>query len=131
MTEEIWRPIEFEHYEVSNFGNVRSLRFNKIRSLTQQQSSNGYNYVNFMIDGKTRFRLVHRLVAWAFFGPSTLEVNHLNGIKTDNRIGNLEYCTRIANKRHAMSIGLSKGHTHKRMIWPSMYIVTTDDILAA
>ena len=47
-------------------------------------------------------RLVHRIVMEAFLGPSNLEVNHKNGLKTDNRLGNLEYCTKVYNRRDSV-----------------------------
>lgn len=52
--------------------------------------------------------LVHRLVALAFLGPSTLFVNHRNGIKFDNRACNLEYVTHSENVRHAYALGLNE-----------------------
>jgi hypothetical protein len=53
---------------------------------------------------KYSLKLQHRLVAAAFFGESALDVNHKNGIKADNRIENLEYCTRSQNIRHSIDV---------------------------
>jgi hypothetical protein len=54
--------------------------------------------------------LVHRLVLAAFEGacPDGHEVNHKNGVKTDNCLGNLEYMTREQNIAHAMAYGLMR-----------------------
>jgi len=51
---------------------------------------------------------VHRLVWQAFMGtiPVGLTINHLNGVKTDNRLRNLEVCTRSQNTQHAIKTGL-------------------------
>ena len=59
-------------------------------------------------DGKYHTIAVHREVAAAFFGvrPVGHEVNHINGVKKDNRPCNLEYCTRSQNCKHSFDIGL-------------------------
>lgn len=63
-------------------------------------------------DGAQRSYFVHRLVAGAFLPEPNgeLEVNHKNGIKTDNNVDNLEYVTRSENQLHAVRNGL----THQR-----------------
>ena len=67
----------------------------------------GYLKVNLFVDRKYHTCLVHNLVMSAFVGDSEgRDVNHKNGIKTDNRLCNLEYCTRKENVDHAIRIGL-------------------------
>lgn len=64
----------------------------------------GYIRVSLYNGTKHRFYLIHRLVAHAFIGdplPNQREVNHKNGIKSDNRLENLEWCTSSQNKIHA------------------------------
>lgn len=59
--------------------------------------------------------MVHRLMAVTFLGdPNGLQVNHKNGIKTDNRLSNLELVTPSENMQHALNTGLNKclGETH-------------------
>ena len=68
-------------------------------------------YIKIIIHGKNV--LVHRIIASVFIlNPNNLEqVNHKNGIKTDNNVDNLEWCTRSENLIHAYKIGLEKKQT--------------------
>ena len=71
---------------------------------------NGYYYVNLYKNGTPRHYYVHRLIAEAFIpNPNNKpEINHKNGVKTDNRIANLEYCTAKENVIHAYKTKLNK-----------------------
>lgn len=68
---------------------------------------NGYYHCALSANDKTKDFLIHRLVAMAFLpNPKSFRVvNHINGIKTDNRVENLEWCTHSENTRHAFRIG--------------------------
>ena len=73
----------------------------------------GYLYVC-LFNGARKNVKVHRLVADAFVSKNGKpHVNHLNGVKTDNRASNLEWCTPSENKRHAWSTGLTT-HTESQ-----------------
>ncbi len=77
------------------------------RILRQCDRGNGYPCVSLWRRGKWRAVSVHKLVAEAFYGPSFgLEVNHKNGIRSDNRVVNLEYATRSENAQHSYDTGL-------------------------
>lgn len=115
--EEIWKAIPgYEGiYEVSDQGNVRRLAGRRIggawikahpMKLTKMKI--GYLMVGLWNVVQTK-RTVHSLVAEVFLGPlqDGHTVNHLNGVKTDNRLENLEYCTRGDNIRHSYALGLS------------------------
>jgi len=70
----------------------------------------GYLLVRLCASYQKKSFLVHRLVAKAFI-PNILNkdtVNHINGIKIDNRVENLEWCSNIENMRHGYKIGLFK-----------------------
>jgi hypothetical protein len=115
-----WRPVVgYEgRYEVSDVGALRSLsRLVRVRHGTRMVVGRelvaglmnaGYLVCALQADNVSAMRLVHRVVAAAFIGPCPPghEVNHKNGVKTDNRAVNLEYVTRVENLRHAKRHGL-------------------------
>lgn len=75
----------------------------------------GYREVLFSENGKTKNYLVHRLIAETFIpNPDNLPfVNHIDGNKTNNRVENLEWCTRSENTKHSYKIGLQKTITNQ------------------
>lgn len=101
---EIWKNIkDYEGlYQISSEGRVKSLGNNKTRKekiLKNSKGSIGYLQVNLCKNGKLKRHSIHRLVAQAFIpNPDNLpEVNHINEDKTDNRVDNLEWCSRDYN----------------------------------
>ena len=99
---EQWRPVVgYEGlYEVSSYGNVRSIK----RDIILKPRDNGvYLRVNLYKNGKLKGCSVHRLVAEAFIpNPENLEtVNHIDEDKTNNHVYNLEWMTRKENVRHS------------------------------
>ena len=93
-------------YEVSDLGRVKSLNYNhtgKEKILKPQKTNNGYLRVDLCKDGKLKHSKVHRLVAEAFIpNPNNLEtVNHKDEVKTNNTVSNLEWMSRVDNKRYS------------------------------
>jgi len=100
MNHEEWKQVVgFQNYEVSNFGRVRN-RYGKI--LNGSINKHGYHTVVLYKNKNQRRVMVHRLVAEAFLGKREVgkEINHINGIKTDNRVENIEWCTKSQNLLH-------------------------------
>lgn len=114
--EEIWKPIEGYQglYEVSNMGNVRSLKrtTTKGKILKQATDKDGYKKVSLSKNNIRKGAFVHRLVATTFIDkqrPEYIVVNHINEDKSDNRASNLEWCTIKYNTNY-------NGATYRRML---------------
>lgn len=104
-------------YQISNKGNVKTLRRNKITKGIK--NIDGYRYITGTYNNFRTTLLVHRLVANAFIpNPSNLLcINHIDGNKENNCVENLEWCTHSENMIHAVKTGLhtnclKKGEKH-------------------
>ena len=100
MSNEQWKTIQgYEGlYSVSNRGRVYSYRSK--RCLKPAHTKAGYHCVHLADKGKVSVMFIHRLVALAFI-PNPQDkptVNHINEIKTDNRVENLEWATNHEQK---------------------------------
>ena len=106
--QEIWKDVkDYEGlYQVSNTGKVRSLKRHII--LKPSHNHKGYLHIILYKNAKSKVGIIHRLVAEAFIPnlENKPQVNHINGIKTDNNSDNLEWCTNAENQRHAFALGL-------------------------
>jgi len=122
---EIWKDVlGYEgKYQISNFGRVKSLRkynstginyrskmpcgyFRKEKIL--KQSIHQYYFVQLGNGKRNNTHFIHKLVAKSFIPNPNAKpyINHINGIKTDNRIENLEWCTAQENTIHGWRTGL-------------------------
>ena len=121
--EEVWKDVvDYEGlYQVSNLGRVKGcerivkhfrggnrILKEKFRSLSNDKD--GYKFLDLYKNGKGQIMRVHRLVSMAFIKnpENKSQVNHINGIKYDNNIDNLEWSTSHENMQHAFRTGLQK-----------------------
>ena len=119
---EIWKdvPSFIGILQVSNFGRIKRLaKYRNTKSnskaympdkiLKQSISTYGYYKVCISIDNNRHDLLAHRLIAEAFIPNPDVkhQINHINGIKTDNSIDNLEWVSCKENIKHAHATGLS------------------------
>ena len=106
MAEERWHHCEvpYTRYMVSNLGRVKNAHTGRI--LKNHVFRNAYLGVMLSYKGEKQFKLIHRLVATAFVPGwrKGLQVNHKNGIKSDNRAENLEWVTASENHRHSRDV---------------------------
>ena len=115
MVLEEWKPVcGYEgFYEVSTEGRVRSLPRATTNGgiLKPIYSKDGYASVHLSREGHDKIKRINRLVAEAFIPnqENKPEVNHLNGIRDDNRLCNLEWATTSENNLHACRV-LGRGH---------------------
>jgi len=113
----------FKNYEVSNYGRIISSANKKIIILRQSNAYLGYKIVKL---GWENLLSIARITAITFISnpENKPEINHINGIKYDNRIENIEWVTHQENMIHAVKTGLrrydnckqrSKGFTQKEI----------------
>lgn len=128
---EVWRPVVGyeDTYVVSNHGRVMRTKDGLNKSnpslagtfLKPVLGNTGYFQHALHRNGKQKTYQTHKLVMLAFVGrcPSGKEINHKDGVKTNNNLDNLEYVTHTENMRHMDRLGLREaayGENHHRAL---------------
>lgn len=105
---------DFPNYYATDNGDIYSRNYlgtGRIKKLLPNQDGSGYYYINLYKNNKRYNKHIHRLIAETFIlNPENKpQVNHKNGIKTDNRVENLEWVTASENINHAYKVLGRKG----------------------
>ena len=116
-----WEPVGgfSNKYLINKNGVVVSIQHGKRnKTLAKRIDRGGYQTVRLNKDGITSTHFIHRLIAAAYIpNPDNKpNINHINGIKTDNKIENLDWCTHAENIRHAYGSGLIKSQAKQTPI---------------
>lgn len=102
----------YEGYLISSIGRIKSIRFGKVRIMNPSLNCYGYLQLPLPSNKKYKNRTIHQMVAVAFLNhvPCGLKlvVNHINGIKTDNHVENLEIVTNRKNTERNSPKSISK-----------------------
>jgi len=126
-----WKPIVFEgkelDYMISNVGEVYSNALGRL--VKKSLSDQGYERVSLRTETKYGTFRVHRLVGQAFIpNPENKpEINHIDGVKTNNWYRNLEWATSAENKQHAMEMGCYDNASFTRVGTDRPNAVYTDE----
>lgn len=104
MEKEIWKDIDDYNglYQVSNLGNVKNIKTGRVLKMILR---NGYYCCHLSLYGKSKIFYTHRLVAMAFIPNQENKpfIDHINTIRTDNRVENLRWVTRIENNNNPIT----------------------------
>lgn len=101
-------------YAVSSIGRIKNLKSGSI--IVPKCNQSGYPRFDLCKDGKKKSKCVHALVAEAFFGPKEGRwVNHINSIRSDNRLENLEYVNERENVCHGKCVRKMSGTSFHKL----------------
>jgi len=120
MENEVWKTINgFGDYKISSLGRVRSFHKDKLNGkiMSLNLKANGYLEVILFNNGKRTHKYIHRLVASYFIeGVPKSDVNHINEVKTDNRVENLQWLDHKENINYGSCISKRSAKRNKPIV---------------
>lgn len=122
---------EFEHYVITESGSVINTRTGRAMKTCKNQK--GYDMIILSKNGIAKNFTIHRLVYRAYIGeiPYGLEINHIDGNKSNNHYSNLEAVTHQQNMFKAVEIGIVKSGELCKSSRPVLQIdVMTREVIA-
>lgn len=111
---------DYPNHGIMKNGNIISFRYKKPKTLKPILDRYGYHYVFLCKNGRKKVEKIHRLVAkaWLFNCNKKPEVDHINKIRTDNRLENLKWATSKENKEnHNANGSIYKNHSLWQAEW--------------
>lgn len=118
--QEIWKQMPgHPEYKISNFGNIKSFKIDRVNGKCIHPGDNGHGYklIHLYENNHGERYYIHRLVASVFIqnNNNLPQINHKNGLKYDNRVNNLEWCTMSQNVKHSINVlGRKELHGEER-----------------
>lgn len=107
----------FPNYSITPCGDIFNSKTN--RWLKPTMKGGGYFHVGLLVRGKYKYKTVHRLIMETYKPIEDMEsfkVDHINGVKTDNRLDNLRWCTQPENVRFTLEQGTNSGYNRRRNV---------------
>lgn len=134
MTKELKIDGVNKEYTIDDYGNIYDVELGRYKK--QIEHRKGYMKVSFYVNGKDKKFFVHRLVLMTFNpveNMENLQVNHIDGNKKNNYVGNLEWCTNSENQVHAYKHGLisRKGTKNPQSKLTEEQVIEIADMLLA